>query len=129
MFANWQLFLINKKTVANGDNPSQIYSFVVQLPVSPLATPIFPTKVATIEALQSNMHQCSSYSAHTHLQLLNRVILPKHYNTAVEYSPQTYDCSLKTSNLYPYLCWNDYRSQVGFSTITALCLSRLDLHL
>ena len=34
------------------------------------ATPIFPTKVATAEALQSSMHQCSSYSGHTHLQLL-----------------------------------------------------------
>ena len=89
-------FLIHEKTFANGDNP---YSFLVQLPISPLATPIFPTKVATVEALQSNMRQCSSYSWHTHLQLLNRVILPKHSNTAVEYSPRTYDCSLKTLNL------------------------------
>jgi len=70
----------------NGDNPSRIYSFLVQLPISPLATPIFPTKVTTVETLQSSMCQCSSYSGHTHLQLLNRVILPKHSNTEVEYS-------------------------------------------
>ena len=121
MFANWQLFPIHEKKFANGDNLSRIYSFLVQLPISPLATPIFPTKVATVEALQSNMRQCSSYSEHTHLQLLNRVILPKHFNTAVEYSPWTYDCSLKTSNLHPSdLRWNAYRSQAGFSTITTL---------
>ena len=100
MFANWQLFQIHEKTFANGDNPSQIYSFLVQSPISPLAMPIFPMKVATVEALQSSMHQCSSYSGHTHLQLLNCVILPKHSNTAaVEYSARAYDCSLKTSNL------------------------------
>ena len=99
MFANWQLFLIHEKTFANGDKPSRIYSFLVQLPISPLATPIFPTKVATVEALQSSMCQCSSYNGHTHLQLLNRIILPKHSNTAVEYSARAYDCSLKTSNL------------------------------
>ena len=86
MFANWQLFLIHEKMFANDDNPSQIYSFLVQLPISPLATPIFPTKVATVEALQSSMHQYSSYNERTHLQLLNHVILPKHSNTAVEYS-------------------------------------------
>ena len=129
MFANWQLFLIHEKMFANGDNPSRIYSFLVQLPISLLATPIFPTKVATVEALQSIMCQCSSYSGHTHLQyLLNRVILPKHSNTAVEYSARAYyDCSLKTSNLHPSdLRWNTYRSQAGFSAITAL---RLDLHL
>ena len=85
--------------------------------------PIFPTKVATVEALQSSMRQCSSYSGHTHLQL-NRVILPKHPNTAVEYSARAYDYSLKTSNLHPFdLRWNAYRSQPGFSAITALCLS------
>ena len=123
-------FLIREKTFANCENPSRIYSFPVQLPISPLATPIFPTKVATVEALQSNMRQCSSYSGHTHLQLLNRIILPKHSNTAVEYSPRTYVCSLKTSNLHPSdLRWNAYRSHSGFSTITAQCLSRLDLHL
>jgi len=55
--------------------------YMVQLPISSLATPIFPTKFATVEALQSSMHQCSSYSGHTHLQLLNRVI---HSNTEVE---------------------------------------------
>ena len=81
MFANWQLFLIHEKMFANGDNPSQIYSFLIQLPISPLTTPIFPMKVATVEVLQSSMHQCSSYSGHTHLQLLNQVILPKHFNT------------------------------------------------
>ena len=124
MFANWLLFLIHEKTFANGDNPSQIYSFLVQLP---LATPIFPTKVATLEALQSSMHQYSSYSGHTHLQLLNRVILPKHSNTAIDYSARAYDCSLKTLDLHPSdLHWNAYRSQAGFSAITALCLS---LHL
>ena len=37
----------------------------------------FPTKVAIVETLQSSMHQCSSYSGHTHLQLLDRVILKK----------------------------------------------------
>ena len=130
MFANWHLFLIHEETLANGDNSSWIYSFLVQLPISLLAMPIFPTKVATVEALQSYMRQCSSYSGHTHFQLLNRVILPKHSNTAVEYSAQAYDCSLKTSNLHPSdLHWNTYRSQVGFSAITALCLSQLDLHL
>jgi len=46
-----------------------------------IATPIFPTKFATAEALQNSMHQCSSYSGHTHLQLLNRVI---HSITEVE---------------------------------------------
>ena len=66
---------------ANGDNSSRIYSFLVQLPISLLATPIFPTKVATVEALLSSMCQCSSYSGHTHLQLLNRVILLKHFLT------------------------------------------------
>ena len=45
--------------------------------VSPLAMPIFPTKVATVKALQSSMHQCSSYSGHTHLELLGRVITSK----------------------------------------------------
>ena len=125
MFANWQLFLIHEKTFANGDNLSRIYSFLVQLPIFPLVTPIFPTKVATVEALQSSMRQCSSYSGHTHLQLLDCVILPKHSNTAVEYSARAYDCSLKTSNLHPSdLRWNVYRSQAGFSVITALCLSR-----
>jgi len=63
---------------ANADSPLRIYSFLVQLPISPLATPIFPTKV---EALQSSMRQCSSYSGHSHLEWLNRVILPKHFNT------------------------------------------------
>ena len=130
MFANWQLFLIHEKTFANGDNPSRIYSFLVQLPISPLATPIFPTKVTTVEALPSSMHQCSSYSGHTHSQLLNRVILPKHSNTAIEYSARVYDCSLKTSNLHSSdLRWNAYRSQAGLSAITALCLRWLDLHL
>ena len=100
---------------------------MVQLSISPLVTPIFSTKVATVEALQNSMRQCSSYNGHTHLQLLNRVILPKNSNTAVEYSARAYDCSLKTLNLHPSdLHWNAYRSQAGFSAITAL---RLDLHL
>ena len=55
--------------------------YIVQLPISSLATPIFPTKFATVEALQISIRQCSSYSGHTHLQLLNRVILS---NTEVE---------------------------------------------
>jgi len=59
--------------------------YVLQLPISPLATPIFPTKAATVEALRSSMRQCSSYSGHTHLQLLNRVILAKHSTTEAEY--------------------------------------------
>jgi len=121
MFANWQVFLIHEKTFANGDNPSRIHSFLVQLPISPLATPIFPTEAATVEALQSSMRQCSSYSGHTHLQLLNRVILPKHSNTAAEYSARAYDCSLKTSNLHlSDLHRNAYRSQADFSAITTL---------
>ena len=63
-------------------------------------------KVATVEVLQSSMLQCAN-SGHTHLQLLNRVILPKHSNTAVEYLAQAYDCSLKTLNLHPSdLRWN-----------------------
>ena len=129
MFANWQLFLIHEKMFANGDNPSRIYSFLV--PISPLAMPIFPMKVATVKALQSSMRQCSSYSGHTHLQLLNRVILPKHSNTssAVEYSARAYDCSLKTSNLHSSDLRTEVRRAAGFSAITALCLSRLDLHL
>ena len=73
IFANGKLFLIHEKTFANDDNPLRIYSFLVQLLISQLTTPIFPTKVATVEALQSNTRQCSSYSGHIHLQLLNRV--------------------------------------------------------
>jgi len=53
----------------------------VQLPISSLATPIFPTNFVTVEALHNNMRQCSSYSGHTHFQLLNRAI---HSNTEVE---------------------------------------------
>ena len=76
MFANCQLFCIHEKTFANDDSTLQIYSFLVQLPISPLSTPIFPTKAATVEALQSNTRQCSSYRGHTKMQLLNHVILP-----------------------------------------------------
>jgi len=47
---------------ANGDNPSQIYSFFVQSPILSLAMPIFPTKVATVEAPQSSMRQCGSWA-------------------------------------------------------------------
>ena len=60
--------------------------YIVQLPILLLATPILPTKIATVEALRSSMCQCSSYCGHTHLQLLNRVILS---NTEVECSAQT----------------------------------------
>ena len=55
--------------------------YMAQLPISSLATPIFPTMFATVEALRSSMRQCSSYIGHTHLQLFNRVILS---NTEVE---------------------------------------------
>jgi len=73
-------------------------------------------KFATVEALQSSMRQCSSYTGHTHLQLLNCVILS---NTEVECLAQVWLC-LETSNLHPSdLRWNAYRSQMG----------RLDLHL
>ena len=61
-------------------------SRTIKLSILLLATPIFPMKVATVEALQSSMRQCSSYSGHTHLQLLNQVILPKQSNTEAEYS-------------------------------------------
>ena len=53
---------------------------MVQLPISSLAMPIFATNFATVEALRISMCQCSSYSGHTHLQLLNRII---HSNTEV----------------------------------------------
>ena len=59
----------------------------------------FPTKIATVEALQSNMHQCSSHSGHTHLQLLNRVILS---NTKVECSAQAWLCQ---ENFEPAPIW------------------------
>jgi len=52
MFANWQSFLIHEKMFANGANPSRIIAFWV--PILQLATPIFPAKVATVEALQSS---------------------------------------------------------------------------
>ena len=55
--------------------------YMVQLLKSSLVTPIFPTKFATVKALRSSIHQCSSYTGHTHLQLLYRVILS---NTEVE---------------------------------------------
>ena len=45
--------------------------------IPPCATPIYPAKVTNVEALQSSMHQCSSYSGHTLLQLLDHVILQK----------------------------------------------------
>jgi len=73
MFANWQPFLIHEKCLRMVITlHKKLYSFLVQLPILPLATPIFPTKVATLEA---SMRQCSSYSGHIHLQLLNRVML------------------------------------------------------
>ena len=62
---------------ANGDSPLRIWyiTYIVTCLTH------FPTKFATVEALQSSMHQCSSYTGHTHLQLLNRAILS---NTEVE---------------------------------------------
>jgi len=95
MFANWQSFLIHEKMFANGAKPSRIYSFS-------------GTYIAARHAHFSNkgchcrsptkQHQCSSYSGHTHLQLLNHVILTKHSNTAVEYSARAYDCYSKNFN-------------------------------
>jgi len=129
MFVNWQLFLIHEKTFANDDTPSQIKSFLVQLPILPLATPIIPTKVATVKALQSSMHQCSSYSGHTHLQLLYCVILWKHSNIAVEYQLEHL---LHLENFEPAPIWfalEHLQKSAGFSAITVLCLSQLDLHL
>ena len=73
--------------------------YMVQLPISALATPIFPTKFATVKALRSSMRQCSSYSGHTHLQLLNRVI---HSNTEVECLTRVWLC---LENLEPAPIW------------------------
>jgi len=102
--------------------------YTVQLPISPLATPILPTKVATVEALRSSMRQCSSCSGYTHLQLLNRVVDTPICNCSIvsffltlklnaQLKPRLkYYCAKKTLNLHPSdLCWNAYRSQVGFS--------------
>ena len=116
-------FLIHEKMFAHGDNRSRICSFLVQLPISPLATPIFSTKVATVEALQS-----SSYSGHTHLKLLNRVNLSKHSNLDSWIFSSSMIVPRKLSNPHPSdFCWNTYRNQVNFSVITALCLSRSPL--
>ena len=62
-------------------------------PTSPCTTPIFPTKVTTVEALQSSTHQRSSYGGHTHLQLLDHVNLPKHSNTEVLNIQLEHDCA------------------------------------
>jgi len=62
---------------------------------------------------RSPTKQCSSYSERIHLQLLNRVTLKLN----AQLKPRLkHDCAKKTSNLHPSdLCWNAYRSQVGFS--------------
>ena len=112
MFANWRSFLIHEKTFVNGANPSRIYSFSGTY-IAPCHTH-FSNEGCHCRS-PTKQRQCSSYSGHTHLQLLNRVILTKHSNTAVEYSVRAYNCSLKTS-----LRWNAYRSQAGFSAITTL---------
>ena len=62
-------------------------------PTSLHATPIFSKKVAIVEALRSSMYQSSSYGGHTHLQLLDRVILPKHSNTEILNSQLEHDCA------------------------------------
>jgi len=41
-----------------GTRLSRIYSF--RVPISPLATPIFPTKVATVKALQSSANAAAT---------------------------------------------------------------------
>jgi len=63
---------------ANGDNPSQICSTITYIAACHAHFSKNSMKAATVEALQSSMRQCSSYSGHTHLQLLDPVILPKH---------------------------------------------------
>ena len=89
--------------------------------VSPLSTPIFPTKVATVKILQSSTHQCSSYSGHTHLELLDRVIRPEHSNPEVLNIQLEHDCAEKTSSLHPSdLHWSAYESLPGFSAIATL---------
>ena len=98
---------------ANADSPLRIYSFLVQLPISPLATPIFPTKVATVEALQSSANavaivdtpicNCSIVSFFQNILTLERadhLAWGKKKHTTVEYSARAYDCSLKTLNLH-----------------------------
>ena len=62
-------------------------------PTSPCTTPIFPTKVAIVEALQSSTHQCSNYCGHTHLQSLDRVIFPKYSNTEILNIQLMHDCA------------------------------------
>ena len=73
--------------------------YMVQLPISSLATPIFPTKFSTVEALRSRLRQCSSYSGHTHLQLFNGVI---HSNTEVECLARVWLC---LENFEPAPIW------------------------
>ena len=75
--------------------------YMVQLPILSLATPIFPTKQyyyyyyywavspAGVLMFTYSMRQCSSYSGHTHLQLVNRVI---HFNTEVECLARVWLC-------------------------------------
>ena len=63
-------------------------------PISPCATPIFPKKaIVIVEALKSTTHQCNSYGRHTHLQLLDRVILSKHSNTEVLNIQLEHECA------------------------------------
>jgi len=72
--------------------------YMVQLSILSLATPIFPTKFATV-ALRSSMRQCGNYNGHTYLQLLNRVI---HSNTEVECLARVWLC---LENFEPAPIW------------------------
>ena len=85
-FANYssQLFLIREKTFMN-------ISFLVQLRAPPHATPIFPMKVAIVEAVRTNAVAIADTC--THLQLLDRVVLPKHSNTGVLNIQLEHDCA------------------------------------
>ena len=98
MFTNWLSFLIHEKMFANGANPLRIYSFSGNL-YHHLPCPFFSNEGCHCRS-PTKQRQCSSYSGHTHLQLLNRVILTKQTNTAVEYSAWAYDCSLKTPTIW-----------------------------
>jgi len=87
----------------------------------------FPMKVAIVEALQSSMHQCSGYVGHTHLQL-------HHFSDSTQAwfslaAPTPRPSMIVLRNFKSDLHWNANRSLPGYSAITALCLSQLNLHL
>jgi len=89
-------FLIHEKTFANGDSPLRIYGTITYIVTCHAH---FSTKFATVETLWSSMHQCSSYSGHIHLQLLNCVI---HSNTEVECLARVW---LRLENFEPAPIW------------------------